>query len=95
MKTPGHADLMQGKNQEHAKKIIPERVFLLLSLLFEGMDILAGLIEKLLELWCQNGYKDAIYGVSNHKTFDTKAYRWGESWLIYFNCLNNVLWLLV
>ena len=50
MKTPGHADLMQGKNQEHAKKIIPERVFLLLSLLFEGMDILAGLIEKLLEL---------------------------------------------
>ena len=28
MKTPGHADLWQGKNQEHVEKIIPERVFL-------------------------------------------------------------------
>ena len=33
--------------------------------------------------------------LSNHKTFDTKAYKWGESWMIYFNCLNDVLWLLV
>ena len=64
-------------------------------LLFEGMDTLAGLMENLLEPWCHNGYKDVIYGVSNHKTFDTKTYRWGESWLIYFNCLNDVLWLLV
>ena len=55
------------------------------------MDILAGLMENLLEPWCHNGYKDVIYGVSNHNTFDTKAY-W---WLIYFNCLNDVLWLLV
>ena len=52
-------------------------------------------MENLLEPWCHYGYKDVIYGVSNHKTFDTKAYRWGESWLIYFNCLNDVLWLLV
>ena len=49
MKTPGHADLLQGKNQEHVEKIIPERVFLFLSLLFEDMDILAGLMENLLE----------------------------------------------
>ena len=28
MKTPGHADLWQGKNQEHVEKIIPEGVFL-------------------------------------------------------------------
>ena len=42
MKTPGHADLLQGKTQEHIEKIIPKRVFLFLSLLFEGMDILAG-----------------------------------------------------
>ena len=49
MKTPGHADLFQGKNQEHVKKIIPGRVFLFLILLFEGMDILAGLMENLLE----------------------------------------------
>ena len=95
MKTPGHADPLQGKIQEHVEKIIPERVFLFLILLFEGMDILAGLMENLLEPWCHNGYKDVIYGVSNHKTFDTKAYRWGESWLLYFNCLNDVLWLLV
>ena len=40
MKTPGHADLLQGKNQEHVEKIIPERVFLFLSLLLEGMAIL-------------------------------------------------------
>ena len=50
MKTPGHADPLQGKNQEHAEKIIPERVFLFLSLLFEGMDNLAGLMENLSEL---------------------------------------------
>ena len=49
MKIPGHANLLQGKNQEHVEKIIPERVFLFLSLLFEGMDILAGLMENLLE----------------------------------------------
>ena len=49
MKTPDHADPLQGKNQEHIEKIIPERVFLFLSLLFEGMDILAGLMENLLE----------------------------------------------
>ena len=77
------------------KKIILERVFLFLSLLFEGMDILVGLMENLLEPWYHNGYKDVIYGMSNNKTFDTKAHRWGESWLIYFNCLNDVLWLLV
>ena len=47
--TPGHADPLQGKNQEHIEKIIPERVFLFLSLLSEGMDILAGLMENLLE----------------------------------------------
>ena len=49
MKTLGNADPLQGKNQEHVEKIIPERVFLFLSLLFEGMDILAGLMENLLE----------------------------------------------
>ena len=49
MKTPGHADPLYGKNQEHAEKIIPERVFLFLSCLFEGMDILAGLMDNLLE----------------------------------------------
>ena len=49
MKTPGHADPLQGKNQEHIEKIILERVFLFLSLLFEGMGILAGLMESLLE----------------------------------------------
>ena len=49
MKTPGHADPLQGKNQEHVEKIIPERVNLFLSLLFEGMDISAGLMENLLE----------------------------------------------
>ena len=49
MKTPGHADPLQGKNQEHVEKIIPERVFLLLSRHFEVMDVLAGLMENLLE----------------------------------------------
>ena len=38
MKTPGQADPLQGKNQEHVEKIIPERVLLFLSLLFEGME---------------------------------------------------------
>ena len=75
MKTPGHADPLQGIDQEHVEKIIPERVFLFLSLLFKGMDVLAGLMENLLKPRCHNGYKDVTYGVSNHKTFDTKAYR--------------------
>ena len=42
MKTPGHADPLQGNNQEHVEKIIPERVLLFLSLIFEGMGILVG-----------------------------------------------------
>ena len=50
VKTPGHTEPLQGKNQEHVENIIPERVFLFLSLLFEGMDILAGLMENLSEL---------------------------------------------
>ena len=50
MNTPGHVDPLQGKNKEHVEKIIPEGVFLFLSLLFEGTDILAGLMENLLEL---------------------------------------------
>ena len=58
MKTPGHV-----------AKIIHERVFLLLSHPFEGMDILSGLMENLLEPWCHNGCKDVIYGVPDHKTF--------------------------
>ena len=49
MKTPGHAEPLQGKHQEHIEKINPERVYLFLSLLFEGMDILAGLMENLVE----------------------------------------------
>ena len=47
IKTPSYTDLLQGKNQEHVEKIIPEKVFLFLSLLFEGMNILAGLMENL------------------------------------------------
>ena len=39
MKILGHTDLLQGNNQKHVEKIIPERVFLFLSLLFEGMYI--------------------------------------------------------
>ena len=49
MKIPGHADLLQGKIQEHVEKIIPKRVVFSLCLLFEGMDILEGLMENLLE----------------------------------------------
>ena len=73
MKTPGHAYLLQGKDQGHVEKIIPERLFLFfLSLFFEGMDILEGLMENLLEQLCQDGYKDVIYGVSNHKKLTPK-----------------------
>ena len=49
MKTPGYADPLQGKNQEHVEKIISERVFMFLSLFLKGMDILVGLMENLLE----------------------------------------------
>ena len=38
MKTPGHAVRLQGKDQEQLEKIIPERLFLFVNLLFEGMD---------------------------------------------------------
>ena len=49
IKSPGQADLLQGKDQEQFVKSIPERLFLILNLLFEGMDILEGLMENLLE----------------------------------------------
>ena len=48
-KTAGHADQLQGKKHEHVQKIIPRRVFLFLSLPFEGMEFWAGLMENLLE----------------------------------------------
>ena len=67
MKTPGHTDLLQGKDQDHVEKIIPERLFLFLSLLFEGMAILVCLMENQLKPWCHEGYKDLIYRVSSHK----------------------------
>ena len=49
MKKPGHADLLQVKDQEHVEKIIPERLFHFLSLFFEGMDTFEGLMENLLQ----------------------------------------------
>ena len=49
----------KAKTKNTFKKSIPERLFLLHSLPFEGMDILAGLMENLLKLCCQEGYKDA------------------------------------
>ena len=55
MKTPGQADLLQGKDQKQLEKIIPEGLFLFLNHLFEGMDIFfggrgeGGLLENLLE----------------------------------------------
>ena len=49
LKTPGHADPLQGKDHEHIEKIIPEILFLFPSLLFEGMGILEGLMENMLE----------------------------------------------
>ena len=49
MKPPGQADLLQGKDEEQFGKSILERLFLFLNLLFEGMDILEGLMENLLE----------------------------------------------
>ena len=36
------------------------------------MDILAGLMENLLEPRCHNGYKDVIYGVSTTKRLPQK-----------------------
>ena len=49
MKTPGHADLKQGIDQEHIEKSIPVILFLFLSLLIEGIHILEGMMEILLE----------------------------------------------
>ena len=48
MKTPGHTDPLQGKNQEHVEKIIPERVLLFLSLLLRAWNRF-GWMENLLE----------------------------------------------
>ena len=41
-KTSGHTGLWQGIDQERVERIIPERLFLFLSLLFGGIDILEG-----------------------------------------------------
>lgn len=37
--TAGHSDLWSGLDQEHVEEIIPDSLFLLLSLIFGGMDI--------------------------------------------------------
>ena len=76
-KTPGHTDLWQGIDQEHVERIIPESLFLFLSLLFGGMDILEGSMENPLEdsdakrAICSIA-QDIIYGVSNHKKLTPK-----------------------
>lgn len=76
-KTPGHTDLWQGIDQEHVERIIPESLFLFLSLLFGGMDILEGTRENPLEdsdakrAICSIA-QDIIYGVSNHKKLTPK-----------------------
>ena len=75
--TPGHTDLWQGIDQEHVERIIPESLFLFLSLLFGGMDILEGSGDNPLE---DSGAKraicsiaqDIIYGVSNHRKLTPK-----------------------
>ena len=48
-KTAGHTDLWQEINQEHVERIIPERLFLFLSLHFESIDIFEGLGKNQLE----------------------------------------------
>ena len=48
-KTAGHTDLWQEINQKNVKWIIPESMFLFLSLHFESMDILEGLRENQLK----------------------------------------------
>ena len=66
--TPGHSDQWQGIDQEHIEKIIPESLFLFLSLLFGDMSILGDPVEHPLE---NNDAKrticsiaqDIIYGV--------------------------------
>ena len=76
-KTPGHTDLWQGIDQEHVERIIPESLFLFLSLLFGGIDILEGSMENPLEdsdakrAICSIA-QDIIYGVSNHKKLTPK-----------------------
>ena len=76
-KTPGHTDLWQGIDQEHVERIIPESLFLILSLLFGGIDILEGSMENQLEdsdakrAICSIA-QDIIYGVSNHKKLTPK-----------------------
>ena len=41
-KKPCHTDLWQGIDQAHVERIIPENLFLILSLLCGGMDIFEG-----------------------------------------------------
>ena len=62
--TPGHADLWQGIDQEHVEKIIPDSLFLFLSLLFGEMDILEGSREHPLE---DNDAKRAICSTSGRQ----------------------------
>ena len=53
---------MYGK-KSNVERIIPKSLLTFLSLHFEGMDIL----ETSWILWCQKGFYDRVYNVSNHK----------------------------
>ena len=58
----------------HVEKIIPERVFLFLSLLFESMDILAGLMENIIGIKQVDGIDDAIVKFVFDKCVEKNGY---------------------
>ena len=103
--TTGHSDLWSGLNQERVEKIIPDSLFLLLSLIFGGTDILENSVEQTSE---SNDIKPAvcsvaqgiICGVSNHKKLTPKHIGLGlalhqatrsEYLVQLFNAANNTI----
>ena len=73
----GHSEQWHCLDQEHVEKIIPDRLFLLLSLLFGGTAVLEGSEEQTsesneLKRTVCNVAQDIIYGVSNHKKLTPK-----------------------
>ena len=75
--TQGHSEQWHCLDQEHVEKIIPDSLFLLLSLLFGGTAVLEGTEEQTsesneLKRTVCNVAQDIIYGVSNHKKLTPK-----------------------
>ena len=100
---PGHDTLWEGIDTEHVVKIIPESLFLLLRIMFGGINVLEGdddYKDEAVEMKCCSIAQDIIYGVSNGAKLTPKHVGLGlalhqatrsETLVNLFNSANHII----